>query len=102
MGTYQLLGRVANVPMPSCQQPHSWYWGGRASSRVARNVLLLQLLDVRAFKGIVLSLSYLVGGGRLGAGSRGLGTGLDLGGLLFGRLGDGGLGSWSSHVEEMA
>lgn len=76
--------------------------GGSASSRVARNVLLLQLLDVRAFESIVLSLSYLVGGGRLGAGSRGLGTGLNLGGLLFGRLGDGGLGSWSSHAEERA
>jgi hypothetical protein len=27
---------------------------------------------------------------------------LNLGGLLFGRLGDGGLGSWSSHAEERA
>lgn len=63
-----------------------------------RGVLLLQLLDVGALEGLLLSLGCLVSGARLGAGSRRLVAGLSLCGLLLGRLGDG-LGSRSSHDE---
>lgn len=75
----------------SGQQPHPW-----ARGHIPRGVLLLQLLDVGALEGLLLSLGCLVGGARLGAGSRRLVAGLSLCGLLLGRLGDG-LGSRSSH-----